>query len=141
MFFIILQVVFEGFFDHPTRGHIKIDNIHMSSNIQLEECTRKPNSVFVSTPLCSFQILPILLLCLFFLLLFFSICSSIQPQLSPNHRVAKNVLMMEQHGHPNQDRILHVLATQAACPARLALASIMNSVFNRSRNMRTLLQN
>uniref|UniRef100_H3CMD9 Neuropilin 2b n=1 Tax=Tetraodon nigroviridis TaxID=99883 RepID=H3CMD9_TETNG len=33
------QVVFEGFFDHPTRGHIKIDNIHMSSNIQLEECT------------------------------------------------------------------------------------------------------
>uniref|UniRef100_A0A674P3X6 Neuropilin n=1 Tax=Takifugu rubripes TaxID=31033 RepID=A0A674P3X6_TAKRU len=34
------QVVFEGFFDHPTRGHIRIDNIHMSSDIQLEECTR-----------------------------------------------------------------------------------------------------
>uniref|UniRef100_A0A8D3CRD4 Neuropilin n=1 Tax=Scophthalmus maximus TaxID=52904 RepID=A0A8D3CRD4_SCOMX len=25
------QVVFEGFFDHPTRGHIRIDNIHMSN--------------------------------------------------------------------------------------------------------------
>uniref|UniRef100_A0A674MY73 Neuropilin n=1 Tax=Takifugu rubripes TaxID=31033 RepID=A0A674MY73_TAKRU len=34
------QVVFEGFFDHPTRGHIRIDNIHMSSDIQLEECTQ-----------------------------------------------------------------------------------------------------
>uniref|UniRef100_A0A8P4G8C7 Neuropilin n=1 Tax=Dicentrarchus labrax TaxID=13489 RepID=A0A8P4G8C7_DICLA len=34
------QVVFEGFFDHPTRGHIRIDNIHMSSSIELEQCTR-----------------------------------------------------------------------------------------------------
>uniref|UniRef100_A0A674P4J3 Neuropilin n=1 Tax=Takifugu rubripes TaxID=31033 RepID=A0A674P4J3_TAKRU len=42
------QVVFEGFFDHPTRGHIRIDNIHMSSDIQLEECTRKP--LFHPTP-------------------------------------------------------------------------------------------
>uniref|UniRef100_A0AAQ4RH63 Neuropilin n=1 Tax=Gasterosteus aculeatus aculeatus TaxID=481459 RepID=A0AAQ4RH63_GASAC len=25
------QVAFEGFFDHPTRGHIRIDNIHMSN--------------------------------------------------------------------------------------------------------------
>uniref|UniRef100_A0A671VVJ7 Neuropilin n=1 Tax=Sparus aurata TaxID=8175 RepID=A0A671VVJ7_SPAAU len=30
------QVVFEGFFDHPTRGHIRIDNIHMSSSVELE---------------------------------------------------------------------------------------------------------
>uniref|UniRef100_A0A674NKK0 Neuropilin n=1 Tax=Takifugu rubripes TaxID=31033 RepID=A0A674NKK0_TAKRU len=44
------QVVFEGFFDHPTRGHIRIDNIHMSSDIQLEECTRKP--LFHPTPGC-----------------------------------------------------------------------------------------
>lgn len=36
-----VQVVFEGFFDHPTRGHIRIDNIHMSSSVQLEQCTRK----------------------------------------------------------------------------------------------------
>ncbi|TKS67496.1 Neuropilin-2 Vascular endothelial cell growth factor 165 receptor 2 [Collichthys lucidus] len=34
------QVVFEGFFDHPTRGHIRIDNIHMSSSIELEQCTQ-----------------------------------------------------------------------------------------------------
>uniref|UniRef100_A0AAX7V1B1 Neuropilin n=1 Tax=Astatotilapia calliptera TaxID=8154 RepID=A0AAX7V1B1_ASTCA len=27
------QVVFEGFFEHPTRGHIRIDNIHMSSSL------------------------------------------------------------------------------------------------------------
>ncbi|KAK1902614.1 Neuropilin-2, partial [Dissostichus eleginoides] len=33
------QVAFEGFFDHPTRGHIRIDNIHMSSSMELEECT------------------------------------------------------------------------------------------------------
>ncbi|XP_015254043.1 PREDICTED: neuropilin-2-like [Cyprinodon variegatus] len=32
------QVVFEGFFDHPTRGHIRIDNIYMSNNIELEQC-------------------------------------------------------------------------------------------------------
>lgn len=129
MFYPIFQVVFEGFFDHPTRGHIKIDNIHMSNTIQLEECTRKPNSVLLSTLLRSFQILPILPLRLFFLVFIFSICSSIQPQLSPNHRVAKNVLMMGQHGRPHQDHILCVLAAQAACPARLALASIMNLVF------------
>lgn len=36
-----VQVVFEGFFDHPTRGHIRIDNIHMSNSVQLEQCTRK----------------------------------------------------------------------------------------------------
>uniref|UniRef100_A0A672GYI7 Neuropilin n=1 Tax=Salarias fasciatus TaxID=181472 RepID=A0A672GYI7_SALFA len=35
------QVVFEGFFDHPTRGHIRIDNIHMTSSVELEQCTRK----------------------------------------------------------------------------------------------------
>uniref|UniRef100_A0A8C8I8G9 Neuropilin n=1 Tax=Oncorhynchus tshawytscha TaxID=74940 RepID=A0A8C8I8G9_ONCTS len=35
------QVVMEGFFDHGTKGHIMIDNIHMSSGTPLEECTRK----------------------------------------------------------------------------------------------------
>uniref|UniRef100_A0A8C6UVX2 Neuropilin 2b n=1 Tax=Neogobius melanostomus TaxID=47308 RepID=A0A8C6UVX2_9GOBI len=35
------QVVFEGFFEHPTRGHIRIDNIHMSSSVDLEQCTRE----------------------------------------------------------------------------------------------------
>uniref|UniRef100_A0A674MF06 Neuropilin n=1 Tax=Takifugu rubripes TaxID=31033 RepID=A0A674MF06_TAKRU len=30
------QVVFEGFFDHPTRGHIRIDNIHMSTKVLLQ---------------------------------------------------------------------------------------------------------
>uniref|UniRef100_A0A1A7YRA0 Neuropilin n=2 Tax=Iconisemion striatum TaxID=60296 RepID=A0A1A7YRA0_9TELE len=34
------QVVFEGFFDHPTRGHIRIDNIHMSNSIELEQCAQ-----------------------------------------------------------------------------------------------------
>ncbi|KAF0026179.1 hypothetical protein F2P81_020916 [Scophthalmus maximus] len=34
------QVVFEGFFDHPTRGHIRIDNIHMSNSMELEQCTQ-----------------------------------------------------------------------------------------------------
>uniref|UniRef100_A0A8C5HPF3 Neuropilin n=1 Tax=Gouania willdenowi TaxID=441366 RepID=A0A8C5HPF3_GOUWI len=38
------QVVFEGFFDHPTRGHIRIDNIHMSNSIELEQCTPNPPS-------------------------------------------------------------------------------------------------
>uniref|UniRef100_A0A671WPM5 Neuropilin n=1 Tax=Sparus aurata TaxID=8175 RepID=A0A671WPM5_SPAAU len=33
------QVVMEGFFVHGTRGHIWIDNIHMSSSIPLKECT------------------------------------------------------------------------------------------------------
>uniref|UniRef100_A0A3Q3B356 Neuropilin n=1 Tax=Kryptolebias marmoratus TaxID=37003 RepID=A0A3Q3B356_KRYMA len=40
------QVVFEGFFDHPTRGHIRIDNIHMSNTIELEQCWPS----FFSTP-------------------------------------------------------------------------------------------
>uniref|UniRef100_G3NY79 Neuropilin n=1 Tax=Gasterosteus aculeatus aculeatus TaxID=481459 RepID=G3NY79_GASAC len=34
------QVAFEGFFDHPTRGHIRIDNIHMSNSVELSECTQ-----------------------------------------------------------------------------------------------------
>ncbi|XP_044200846.1 neuropilin-2a isoform X4 [Thunnus albacares] len=34
------QVVMEGFFVHGTRGHIWIDNIHMSSSTPLEECTQ-----------------------------------------------------------------------------------------------------
>uniref|UniRef100_A0A669DWY3 Neuropilin n=1 Tax=Oreochromis niloticus TaxID=8128 RepID=A0A669DWY3_ORENI len=34
------QVVFEGFFEHPTRGHIRIDNIHMSSSADLEQCAQ-----------------------------------------------------------------------------------------------------
>ncbi|CAB1452822.1 unnamed protein product [Pleuronectes platessa] len=38
------QVVMEGFFVHGTRGHIWIDNIHISSSTPLKECTqRKPN--------------------------------------------------------------------------------------------------
>lgn len=31
----------EGFFAHGTRGHIWIDNIHMSLSAPLTECTRK----------------------------------------------------------------------------------------------------
>uniref|UniRef100_A0A3P8X163 Neuropilin n=1 Tax=Cynoglossus semilaevis TaxID=244447 RepID=A0A3P8X163_CYNSE len=38
------QVVFEGFFDFPTRGHIRIDNIQMSNSVELEQCTRKFSS-------------------------------------------------------------------------------------------------
>ncbi|KAJ3592136.1 hypothetical protein NHX12_007265, partial [Muraenolepis orangiensis] len=35
------QVVFEGFFEHGTRlGHINIDNIQMSSSLELEQCTQ-----------------------------------------------------------------------------------------------------
>uniref|UniRef100_A0A673CHW3 Neuropilin n=1 Tax=Sphaeramia orbicularis TaxID=375764 RepID=A0A673CHW3_9TELE len=34
------QVVFEGFFEHPTRGHIRIDNIHMTFNAAL--CMNAP---------------------------------------------------------------------------------------------------
>ncbi|KAM6958322.1 neuropilin-2a isoform 1-T1 [Tautogolabrus adspersus] len=34
------QVVMEGFFVHGTRGHIWIDNIHISSSIPLKECTQ-----------------------------------------------------------------------------------------------------
>uniref|UniRef100_A0AAQ5Z029 Neuropilin n=1 Tax=Amphiprion ocellaris TaxID=80972 RepID=A0AAQ5Z029_AMPOC len=47
------QVVFEGFFDHPTRGHIRIDNIHMSNSIELEQCARESHnpSLHLFTPL------------------------------------------------------------------------------------------
>ncbi|KTF73509.1 hypothetical protein cypCar_00045808, partial [Cyprinus carpio] len=34
------QVVIEGFFEHGSRGHIWVDNIHMSSSIELEQCTQ-----------------------------------------------------------------------------------------------------
>ncbi|XP_059183814.1 neuropilin-2a isoform X2 [Centropristis striata] len=34
------QVVMEGFFVHGTRGHIWIDNIHISSNTAQKECTQ-----------------------------------------------------------------------------------------------------
>ncbi|CAN9498418.1 unnamed protein product [Ophioblennius macclurei] len=34
------QVVMEGFFVHGTRGHIWIDNIHISSSSPLKECTQ-----------------------------------------------------------------------------------------------------
>ncbi|XP_028971809.2 neuropilin-2 isoform X3 [Esox lucius] len=34
------QVVIEGFFEHGNRGHIWIDNIHMSSSTDLEQCTQ-----------------------------------------------------------------------------------------------------
>ncbi|XP_042162746.1 neuropilin-2b isoform X2 [Oncorhynchus tshawytscha] len=34
------QVVIEGFFEHSNRGHIWIDNIHMSSSTELEQCTQ-----------------------------------------------------------------------------------------------------
>ncbi|KAM3857192.1 neuropilin-2a [Diretmus argenteus] len=34
------QVVIEGFFEHGTKGHIWVDNIHMSSGTPLEECTQ-----------------------------------------------------------------------------------------------------
>ncbi|TRY66022.1 hypothetical protein DNTS_014111 [Danionella cerebrum] len=34
------QVVFEGFFERNSRGHIWVDNIHMSSSIELEHCTQ-----------------------------------------------------------------------------------------------------
>uniref|UniRef100_A0A8C5HRD3 Neuropilin n=1 Tax=Gouania willdenowi TaxID=441366 RepID=A0A8C5HRD3_GOUWI len=40
------QVVFEGFFDHPTRGHIRIDNIHMSNSIELEQFRHMKNVFF-----------------------------------------------------------------------------------------------
>ncbi|XP_047211053.1 neuropilin-2a isoform X1 [Girardinichthys multiradiatus] len=39
------QVVIEGFFEHSTRGHIWIDNIHMSGSSPLKECT-EPLSAF-----------------------------------------------------------------------------------------------
>ncbi|XP_061745386.1 neuropilin-2a isoform X1 [Nerophis ophidion] len=38
------QVVMEGFFAHGTRGHVWIDNIHMSSSTPLEECTQPINA-------------------------------------------------------------------------------------------------
>ncbi|KAG9349032.1 hypothetical protein JZ751_029350 [Albula glossodonta] len=34
------QVVMEGFLDHANRGHIWLDNIHMSSSTPLDECTQ-----------------------------------------------------------------------------------------------------
>ncbi|KAL1268120.1 hypothetical protein QQF64_033483, partial [Cirrhinus molitorella] len=34
------QVVIEGFFERGSRGHIWVDNIHMSSSIELEQCTQ-----------------------------------------------------------------------------------------------------
>ncbi|XP_067110683.1 neuropilin-2b [Osmerus mordax] len=34
------QVVIEGFFEHGGRGHISVDNIHMSSTTELEQCTQ-----------------------------------------------------------------------------------------------------
>ncbi|KAM4601578.1 neuropilin-2-like isoform 2-T2 [Polymixia lowei] len=34
------QVVLEAFFEHSTKGHIWIDNIHVSSGTPLEECTQ-----------------------------------------------------------------------------------------------------
>lgn len=37
----MFQVVFEGFFDRGSRGHIWVDNIHMSTSTELEQCTRK----------------------------------------------------------------------------------------------------
>ncbi|KAJ8282962.1 hypothetical protein COCON_G00054810 [Conger conger] len=40
------QVVMEGFFDHGSRGHIWMDNIHMSSSTPLEECTKPFPAVF-----------------------------------------------------------------------------------------------
>uniref|UniRef100_A0A3Q0S8W6 Neuropilin n=1 Tax=Amphilophus citrinellus TaxID=61819 RepID=A0A3Q0S8W6_AMPCI len=39
------QVVFEGFFDHPTKGHIRIDNIHMSNSVDLAQCARKSHNL------------------------------------------------------------------------------------------------
>uniref|UniRef100_A0A8C3G9Y4 Neuropilin n=1 Tax=Cyclopterus lumpus TaxID=8103 RepID=A0A8C3G9Y4_CYCLU len=44
------QVAFEGFFDHPTRGHIRIDNIHMSNSIELEQCTHPRPMDFGNDP-------------------------------------------------------------------------------------------
>uniref|UniRef100_A0A671KBD2 Neuropilin n=1 Tax=Sinocyclocheilus anshuiensis TaxID=1608454 RepID=A0A671KBD2_9TELE len=35
------QVVIEGFFERGSRGHIWVDNIHMSSSIELEQCTQR----------------------------------------------------------------------------------------------------
>uniref|UniRef100_A0A8B9K8M0 Neuropilin n=1 Tax=Astyanax mexicanus TaxID=7994 RepID=A0A8B9K8M0_ASTMX len=35
------QVVIEGFFEHGSRGHIWIDNIHMSTSTELEQCTQR----------------------------------------------------------------------------------------------------
>uniref|UniRef100_A0A9J7XXL5 Neuropilin n=1 Tax=Cyprinus carpio carpio TaxID=630221 RepID=A0A9J7XXL5_CYPCA len=35
------QVVIEGFFERGSQGHIWVDNIHMSSSIELEQCTQR----------------------------------------------------------------------------------------------------
>ncbi|KAJ8380083.1 hypothetical protein SKAU_G00008610 [Synaphobranchus kaupii] len=39
------QVVMEGFFDHSNRGHIWLDNIHISSSTPLEQCTQPSNLI------------------------------------------------------------------------------------------------
>uniref|UniRef100_A0A672H443 Neuropilin n=1 Tax=Salarias fasciatus TaxID=181472 RepID=A0A672H443_SALFA len=47
------QVVFEGFFDHPTRGHIRIDNIHMTSSVEADcQCFAavSPDYIFPGWP-------------------------------------------------------------------------------------------
>ncbi|XP_063069855.1 neuropilin-2b isoform X2 [Engraulis encrasicolus] len=39
------QVVIEGYFEHGNRGSIWIDNIHMSSNTELDQCTQPLSAV------------------------------------------------------------------------------------------------
>uniref|UniRef100_A0A4W5LJQ9 MAM domain-containing protein n=1 Tax=Hucho hucho TaxID=62062 RepID=A0A4W5LJQ9_9TELE len=43
------QVVIEGFFEHSNRGHVWIDNIHVSSSTELEQCTRKSPHVCLTS--------------------------------------------------------------------------------------------
>lgn len=45
LLYVSPQVVFEGFFDHPTKGHIRIDNIHMSNSVDLAQCARKSHNL------------------------------------------------------------------------------------------------
>ncbi|XP_061654798.1 neuropilin-2a isoform X3 [Phyllopteryx taeniolatus] len=47
------QVVMEGSFAHGPRGHVWIDNIHMSSSTPLEECTPKTPNQFGDVRLVS----------------------------------------------------------------------------------------
>ncbi|XP_061548065.1 neuropilin-2a isoform X3 [Phycodurus eques] len=47
------QVVMEGSFAHGPRGHVWIDNIHMSSSTPLEECTLKTPNQFGDVRLVS----------------------------------------------------------------------------------------
>ncbi|KAK1789031.1 hypothetical protein P4O66_014985 [Electrophorus voltai] len=54
------QVVIEGFFEHSGRGHIWIDNIHVSSSTELEQCTRKSRAARLQ-PRRSSQLPPVLL--------------------------------------------------------------------------------